>query len=85
MVGSSSPQVFFLLGETLRDLGRNDEAILAYRDATRLEPRFDHAWLGLGLLLVKTGQRDDAKAIAQQLTKLNPTLATSLKAALETP
>ena len=85
MVGSSSPQVFFLLGETLRDLGRNHEAILAYRDATRLEPRFYHAWLGLGLLLVKTGQLDDAKAIAQQLTKLNPTLATSLKAALETP
>jgi tetratricopeptide (TPR) repeat protein len=40
--------------------GRDDEAIAAFEDAVRLDPRFTEAWSNLAVLYEKTGQEQKA-------------------------
>src|SRR5579863_600572 len=58
-----SAAVFRLsLGQVQAARHRVDDAISAYRDATRLAPHLVDAWFGLGVALQKS--RDDAEAVA---------------------
>lgn len=54
--------VFFDLAEALRGQGEVEEAILAYRQVTRLAPDFMKARYGLAQLLQKTGRMEEAQA-----------------------
>ena len=47
--------------QALKDLGRLDEAILEYRHALAVKPRFGLAWLGLGQLYEAMGRKAEAE------------------------
>jgi protein O-GlcNAc transferase len=49
------------LAQSLKDLGRRDEAIREYRHALAVNPRFGLAWLGLGQLFEETGNEAEAE------------------------
>ena len=56
------PGNFTLLGVALKNLGRDLEAENSYRNAIRIEPKYEEAYFNLGVLL-----RDDRPAEAQAL------------------
>ena len=49
------------LAQSLKDLGRRDEAIREYRHALAVNPRFGLAWIGLGQILEETGSKAEAE------------------------
>jgi cytochrome c-type biogenesis protein CcmH/NrfG len=78
-IGRTSFATFFLLGEAYRDAHRLDRAILAYREAARLEPEFARAWFELGTAYIRLRERDEVPAVLERLEKLDPALAQELK------
>ena len=48
------------LAQSLKDLGRRDEAIHEYRHALAVNPRFGLAWLGLGQIFEEMGGKTEA-------------------------
>ena len=54
------PTPHFNLGVLLEELGRRDEAVLAYRQAILRDPDFADAHCNLGLLLESVGSRQEA-------------------------
>ena len=48
------------LGEAFEAMGKHDEAIEAFRQATRLKPDFGKAYFNLGKTLLVQGNRDGA-------------------------
>jgi predicted TPR repeat methyltransferase len=62
------------LGFALTELGRLEEAELAYRDAVQLEPTHAVAHQCLGELLRKRGERDEARLCFETALRLNPAL-----------
>ncbi len=60
------PDAYHVLGQTLLRLGRNREAIAAFRKAAELSPLW--SW-GLGQGLAFNGQIEEARTIAQELEK----------------
>ncbi len=56
----------------LRQLGRIDEAEEAYRQAVRLEPDFDSAWFGLGIVARMQGQPTAAIAAFSRSIRITP-------------
>ncbi len=54
------------LAQLLEGLGRNDEAIAAYRDAVRADDANLEPWRGLGRLYARLGRRDEAIAAYEQ-------------------
>ena len=73
-----SPATRYLLGEACRDAGRLERSAAAYRDAVRLDPGFAPAWFGLGLALVRTGQKEELPEIVERLHALDPSLGREL-------
>lgn len=68
------------LAQSLKDLGRRDEAIREYRHALAVKPRFGLAWLGLGQMFEETGRKAEAedcyrKALLNRINRA-PELAT---------
>ena len=63
------------LGNTLRHLGRRDEAIASYGRALRLDPDHVRALKGRGLLLWQAGEREAALACYEHLLGLEPDYA----------
>jgi tetratricopeptide (TPR) repeat protein len=57
---SSDGDLWRLFGSILLDLGHAEEAVSAYRDALRLEPRKIRSILGLGEALRASGRDDEA-------------------------
>ncbi len=78
LVGKETPTVFFLLGESYRDLRRDEAAIGAYREALRLDEAYGRAWLGMGLAYARLGRRDEVARIRKTLEGLDPALAQQL-------
>ena len=68
----------YLLGEACRDAGRLERAAAAYRDALRLDPEFAPGWFAMGLVLVRTGQKEELPAIVERLHTLDPALGREL-------
>ncbi len=62
-------------GNALRQAGKLDEAIVAYRDAIRIEPGFAEAYSNLGNALQERGRLDQAIAAYKQALRLSPHLA----------
>ena len=73
-----SPATRYLLGEACRDSGRLERAAAAYRDAVRLDPGFAPGWFGMGLVLVRTGQKEELPAIVERLHTLDSALGREL-------
>jgi predicted O-linked N-acetylglucosamine transferase (SPINDLY family)/predicted SAM-dependent methyltransferase len=64
----------FLLGCALEDLGRDSEAVAAYREALRLEPGLARAANNLGALLEVQGRLDDAATQYEAAAMSDPSL-----------
>jgi tetratricopeptide (TPR) repeat protein len=54
------------LAQSLKDLGRYDEAIHEYRHALAVKPRFGLAWLGLGQIYEGMGRKAEAEECYQK-------------------
>jgi VWFA-related protein len=71
---ATDPVLIFWLdlfrGQVLESLGRNAEAITAFRAAVAAFPRSQSANVALMNALVRAGARDDAKAIAERIQTL---------------
>jgi len=52
--------------------GKLEEAVAAYRDSLAVDPAFTEAMHGLARALQDLQRYDDAIAVAQQITKLDP-------------
>ena len=55
------------LAQSLKDLGRRDEAIREYRHALAVNPRFGLAWLGLGQIMRKWDVKPKRKIVITKL------------------
>ena len=60
------------LGNALRDQGKLDEAIAAYRQAIRIKPDYAEAYSNLGVALYDQGKLDEAIAAYRQASGSNP-------------
>jgi tetratricopeptide (TPR) repeat protein len=63
---------FFLRGCILRDLGRDDDAIAAYRQAIELEPERLEARRNLAVALHRAGRRIEARTVLERTAALHP-------------
>ncbi len=66
------PSYFSHLGLALRDEGKLDEAIAAYRQAIRIKPDYADAYSNLGAALLEQGKLDDAIAAFRQAIRIKP-------------
>lgn len=84
MLPTFSP-CFAAYGQVLRELGRLDEALPAYREALRLDPLNARAKIGLARLHIMSGQRDLAREVLQEAALAHPRdeLISAMLAALE--
>ncbi|WNM61453.1 tetratricopeptide repeat protein [Candidatus Nitrospira neomarina] len=58
--------------------GRPEDAIAAYQDSLRIDPKSAEAYLGMGIALKSLGFIDHAKDAIQQALELNPDLSSAL-------
>lgn len=63
---------WFNLGWLRDRMGRREEAIAAFREAVRLDPRLDRAWYGLGMALAAEGRHAEAVSALEQAAVLEP-------------
>ncbi|HYA63650.1 MAG TPA: tetratricopeptide repeat protein [Candidatus Sulfotelmatobacter sp.] len=62
----------FLLGETARQAGQWDEAIMHFSKASQLDAGFEEAYLALGMSLNSAGKFADALAPLETYVKMQP-------------
>jgi len=82
-IGRTSFVTFFFLGQAYREANRLDRAVIAYREAVRLEPQFARAWFELGAAQTRIGDREEARMSLDLLEKLDPALAQDLRGRLQ--
>jgi TolB-like protein/Tfp pilus assembly protein PilF len=68
----NEPLVHFYLGLTLRRLGRYDEAIDSFLEATRLDPWYQGAWAEAAETANSTGRKASALLIKKEITDRFP-------------
>jgi len=68
----SYPAAHFCLGDTYYKLGRLDEAIASFSEATRLDPAMVEAYNEWGAALTKQGKFTEAEAQFQKALVVNP-------------
>jgi tetratricopeptide (TPR) repeat protein len=68
-----NPQVWFDLGFAESHLGKNTDAVTAYKRAAELSPQWFEAYLNLGLALARGGNLTDAATMLRAATGLKPT------------
>jgi len=66
---SQNGDLYRRLGNALMLAGRDDDAIAAYRDASRFKPDFQEVHYNLGILYEKKGQHDEAVVEYKQALK----------------
>jgi tetratricopeptide (TPR) repeat protein len=71
---AKNPQVWFDLGFAQSHLGKNAEAITAYRKATELDPKWFEAQKNLGLAFAKSGDLATAAGAFRIAVTLKPTI-----------
>jgi tetratricopeptide (TPR) repeat protein len=73
-LASSSNNLFAYdnLGRALYDLGRKEEAMVHFRQALQIDPRYAPAQDDLGLALFQMGQKDEAIIQLRQASQINP-------------
>lgn len=70
-VSVRNPQPWFVLGQATEAREHWSEAVVAFRRAVALDPRFSGAWLRLGLLYARLGLVDRAREVQRILEPLN--------------
>jgi len=63
---------------SLRDQGKYDDAVAAYREAIKAKPDDSHAWFGLGMSYAMQGKRSEALDALNHLRRLDPSMADKL-------
>jgi len=58
----------FTRGKEAFEAGRNEEAIKAFQEATKLDPQFSEGWVYLAMAYDSAGQTEKAKAAYQRAT-----------------
>lgn len=71
---SLSPHVANDLGVTLAALERLPEAIAAFGEEVRIAPSFGPAWVNLGLVCLRAGERDRGEHALRKALELDPSL-----------
>lgn len=64
---SHSAEAYYRQGVSFHQRGEVDEAIEAYQEAINLDPKFDAAYVNLGLLFISIGQFDQAEILLQKV------------------
>jgi len=75
---ASDPVIPFNLGNVLDELGRPQEAEIAYRKAIERGPEVADAWFNLGVLQEKTGREDEALSSYERAFAVEPAYADAL-------
>lgn len=75
---AGNPQVWFDLGFAESHLGKNPDAVAAYKKAVELSPKWFEANLNLGLALAKSGNLPDAATSLRAATELKPSTGSQL-------
>ena len=70
--GGGSALYYSNLGACYRSLNRIDEAIAAFREAVRLQPKFLGARYNLAMALEAAGSPDEALEVYDEVLRLNP-------------
>lgn len=76
------PESWFMRGSSLVHQGHADRAVVAYRSAVDLDPRYTRAWLALGNAYAAIGAADDAERVVAILRDLDGEAADELAARL---
>ena len=63
---------WFLQGYALARQGQHDAAIASYRQATRISPEDEGAWLALGQSQIELGRTEDAIRTLRQVLRYRP-------------
>jgi tetratricopeptide (TPR) repeat protein len=71
-IESSSAKVWFNKGFALSTLGKDDEAIKAYDEAIRLDPKLVAAWNNKGYVLSGQGKHDEGLNAFDEAIRLDP-------------
>ena len=71
----SLEQVYTILGNTLNELNRFEEAIAAHRKAIDINPRFHEAWVNLGVVYRLRGDYEQAEACYLKALAIAPNYA----------
>jgi len=71
---SENPQAWFDLGFAQSHQGKSAEAIVSYKKATQLSPKWFEAQQNLGLALAKSGDRPAAASALKTAVTLKPTI-----------
>ena len=75
---ANDPVIPFNLGNVLDELGRFQEAEIAYRRAIERGPEVADAWFNLGVLQEKTGREDEALSSYERAFAVEPAYADAL-------
>lgn len=62
----------FNLGYTYEKRGQLENAVASFREATRLNAKFDRAWYGMGMVNAALGKHEDAAQALHQAATLQP-------------
>lgn len=73
---AQSAEQFYDIGVEFHHTGQIDAAIQSYQNAIQRDPRFDSAYINLGLAFIQLGQLEDAKDVLQQVLTLPDRLET---------
>jgi tetratricopeptide (TPR) repeat protein len=62
-------------GNLLSDLGREQEAVEAYREAINIDPQYAYAYNGLGNVLIDLGENEEAEKAFRTTIRIDPQYA----------
>lgn len=71
-VDPGNVQVLEQVGFVAAEAGKNDEAVAAYEELTRMSPDNTEAWLSLADLYAGMGQNEKSEAAYQRVAELDP-------------
>ncbi len=69
-IPSTSAEGYYRQGIEFHQQGQVNEAMEAYQEAINLNPKFDAAYINLGLLLISIGQLNEANSLFQKVLEL---------------
>ena len=69
---NASAMTFVSLGHALRNAGRFEEAVSAYKKGIQRAPDFIMAHIGLGTTYSLMGREKEARAQAEEVLRINP-------------
>lgn len=74
-----SPRIHSLMGNAYADLGRDAQAMAAYRRALAQAPQMPEAWWGYGSAALRAGRLDDAREASRALLQMGSPLGPELE------